>query len=194
METLITEMERYAVEHDIPIMQKAGIEFFQELIQKEGIQTILELGTAIGYSAIQLARLSPDIHIVSIERDEVRYQKAVENVEKSGLASQITLLLADALECEVRGSFDCIFIDAAKAQYIKFFERYAPLLNHTGCIVSDNLKFHGYVEDSTLPMSRNLRQLVKKIRRYIDYLQQLEDYETVFYDLGDGVAVTKVKK
>lgn len=194
METLITEMERYAVEHDIPIMQKAGIEFFQELIQKEGIQTILELGTAIGYSAIQLARLSPDIHIVSIERDEVRYQKAVENVEKSGLASQITLLLADALECEVKGSFDCIFIDAAKAQYIKFFERYAPLLNHTGCIVSDNLKFHGYVEDSSLPMSRNLRQLVKKIRRYINYLQQLEDYETVFYDLGDGVAVTKVKK
>ena len=83
---------------------------------------------------------------------------------------------------------------SAKAQYIKFFERYAPLLNHTGCIVSDNLKFHGYVEDSTLPMSRNLRQLVKKIRRYIDYLQQLEDFETVFYDLGDGVAVTKVKK
>lgn len=194
METLIAEMERYAVEHDIPIMQKAGIEFFQELIQKEGIQTILELGTAIGYSAIQLARLSPDIHIVSIERDEVRYQKAVENVEKSGLASQITLLLADALECEVKGSFDCIFIDAAKAQYIKFFERYAPLLNHTGCIVSDNLKFHGYVEDSTLPMSRNLRQLVKKIRRYIDYLQELEDFETVFYDLGDGVAVTKAKK
>lgn len=194
MEVLIAEMEEYALKHDIPIMQKAGIEFFQDLIKKEKIHTILELGTAIGYSAIQLARLSSDIHVVSIERDEVRYQKAVENVERSGLSSQITLILGDALECDVTGTFDCIFIDAAKAQYIRFFERYAPLLNKDGCIVSDNLKFHGYVDDPSLPMSRNLRQLVGKIRRYIDYLQHLEAYETVFYDFGDGVAVTKSKK
>ena len=101
MNDLIQEMEIYAAENDIPIMQKEGIEFFKQLIQKYKIKSILEIGTAIGYSAIQLASLDSEIQIVSIERDEERYQRAVENVAKSQCGDQIKLVLADALEYEI---------------------------------------------------------------------------------------------
>lgn len=191
MENLIKEMEDYALVHDVPIMQKEGIEFFQNLIQKNNIKTILEVGTAIGYSAIQLARLDKEIQIVSIERDDVRYEEAVKNVNKSGLENQIRLIHGDALETDVDGYYDCIFIDAAKAQYIKFFEKYCLNLAEKGIIVSDNLSFHGFVDHPEKKMSRNLRQLVGKIKRYIVYLENNEEYETEFFELGDGVAVSR---
>lgn len=194
MKDLIQEMEEYAKEYDIPIMQKEGIDFFKTLIGQNQIQSILEIGTAIGYSAIQLASLDPSIKIVSIERDEQRYLKAKENVAKSHCVSQIELILADALECEIQGQFDCIFIDAAKAQYIRFFEKYKNNLNENGIIVSDNLSFHGYVENPELKMSRNLRQLVGKIKKYIVFLESNTEFETEFVKLGDGIAISRKKK
>lgn len=189
MEALIKEMEAYAETNNVPIMQKEGIEFFRDLVEKEEIKSILELGTAIGYSAIQLARLHSDMHIVSIERDKERYQKAVENVKRSGLEKQITLIFDDIMNVELSEMFDCIFIDAAKAQYIRFFERFESNLKQDGVIVSDNLKFHGLV-GSTLIKSRNLRALVRKLEGYIDYLKEREDFETIFYECGDGIAVS----
>lgn len=190
MEDLIKEMEAYAEANNVPIMQKEGIDFFQELVEKEEIKSILELGTAIGYSAIQLARLHPDMHIVSIERDQDRYKLAVENVKRSGLENQITLIYDDIMNVELTEQFDCIFIDAAKAQYIRFFERFENNLRSKGVIVSDNLKFHGLVGE-TLIKSRNLRALVRKIQSYIDYLKEREDFETIFYECGDGIAVSR---
>lgn len=194
MEKLIQEMEEYAVKYDVPIMQKDGIEFFQKLIQENHVQTILEIGSAIGYSAIQLARLDSQIHIVTIEREEERYVQAIKNIEKSGLSSQIECIFGDALETEIKGKFDCIFIDAAKAQYIKFFERYEKNLNDDGIIVSDNLSFHGFVDHPEKKMSRNLRQLVGKIKRYIQYLENNEQYDTLFINHGDGLAISRKKK
>lgn len=194
MEKLIKEMEQYAIEFDIPIMQKDGIEFFQKLIVDNNIKSILEIGSAIGYSAIQLARLDKDITITTIERDDARYQQAVMNIEKSGLKSQITIHHADALEIEIEGEYDCIFIDAAKAQYIKFFEKYEKNLSENGLILSDNLSFHGFVENPEMKMSRNLRQLVGKIKRYITWLENNEQYDTLFIREGDGLAISRKKK
>lgn len=194
MDKLIEEMERYAREYDIPIMQKEGLVFFQKLIVENHIKTILEIGSAIGYSAIQLARLDPDMHIVTIERDDERYAKAVENIERSGLTDQIELIHGDALEIDIDGNFDCIFIDAAKAQYIRFFEKYEKLLKEDGIIVSDNLSFHGYVEHPERKMSRSLRGLVRKIKNYIVYLENHEKYDTLFINEGDGLAISRKKK
>lgn len=194
MEKLIEEMEKYAIEYDIPIMQKDGIEFFQKLILENNIKSILEIGSAIGYSAIQLARLDHEISITTIERDDVRYEQAVKNIQKSGLSRQITIHHADALEIEIEGEFDCIFIDAAKAQYIKFFEKYEKNLSENGLILSDNLSFHGFVENPELKMSRNLRQLVGKIKRYITWLENNEEYDTLFIHEGDGLAISRKKK
>lgn len=194
MENLIRELEEYARNHDIPIMQKEGIEFFRNLVQENQIKSILEIGSAIGYSAIQLARICPEIKIVTIERDDDRYRQAICNVQKSGLGNQITLIHGDALETEVEGKFDCIFIDAAKAQYIKFFEKYEKNLKNEGLIISDNLSFHGFVDHPEKKMSRNLRQLVRKIKTYIEYLKDNPNYETIFIDEGDGLAISRKRK
>ena len=194
MNELIKEMEEYALINDIPIMQKEGIEFFKEVIIRDSVKSILELGTAIGYSAIQLARLADDIHVVSIERDQERYELAIKNVEKAGLSDRITLILGDAFDVKVDGMFDCIFIDAAKAQYIKFFERYEGNLKTEGVIVSDNLKFHGFVDDMSKISSRNLRGLVRKIQAYNDFLKNNNHFETRFFELGDGIALSYRKK
>lgn len=191
MNSYIETMEVYAQENKIPIMQKEGILFLQEIIKKHHVKSILELGSAIGYSAIQMCRMDDDIHVVTIERDVERYQKAIENVKLCKMEERITLILGDALETEVEGMFDLIFIDAAKAQYIKFFERYENHLNKDGIIVSDNLKFHGFVETKERIKNRNTRQLVNKIKRYITYLQKNPKYQTIFYEQGDGVAVSK---
>ena len=87
--------------------------------------------------------------------------------------------------------FDCIFIDAAKAQYTRFFTKYAPLLAKNGIIISDNMEFHGLVEHPELTHNRNTKALVRKIARYREFLQALVDYQTDFYSIGDGVAVTR---
>ena len=193
IEQLINEMEVYAQENAIPIMQKEGIQFVQKCVDTYQIKTILEIGTAIGYSAIQMCRMHEDIHVVSVERDEKRYEQAVMNVKKAGMEDRVKLILADALEVEIEGKYDLIFIDAAKAQYIRFFEKYEMNLEEDGIILSDNLKFHGFVEHPELTTNRNTRQLVRKIAHYVDWLKENENYETIFYDLGDGVAISRRK-
>lgn len=191
--SLIEEMETYAKEHDVPIMQKEGIDFMCSFITEHHCTSILEIGSAIGYSAIRMAMLDPNVKVVTIERDDERYALAVENIAKAGLQNQITLLHGDALETEITGSFDLLFIDAAKAQYTRFFERYEGLLQQGGYVITDNLKFHGLVEHKELATSRNLRQLVTKIGRFVDYLKAREDFETEFYDFGDGVGISRKK-
>ncbi len=193
MEDLIREMEEYAKINDVPIMQHEGIDFMCNFIKKNNIKNILEIGSAIGYSAIRMANLNPNIKIVTVERDDIRYQKAVENIKKAKMENQITIIHGDALETVIDGEFDMLFIDAAKAQYIKFFERYEKNLVKNGYVITDNLKFHGFVEHRELVTSRNLRQLVTKIGKFVDYLKNRDDFETKFFDFGDGVGISRKK-
>lgn len=191
--TLLEEMEQYALEKDVPIMLQEGITFMCSFIKEHQLKSILEIGSAIGYSAIRMAMLDKNIHITTIERDEERYQKAKEYIARSEYKDQITLLYGDALEANIQGSYDMIFIDAAKAQYIRFFERYEPLLIQGGYIITDNLKFHGFVEHPETATSRNLRQLVGKISRFINYLKSRDDFDTTFLEQGDGIGISKKK-
>ena len=186
-------MEQYALEKDVPIMLQEGITFMCSFIKEHQLKSILEIGSAIGYSAIRMAMLDKNIHITTIERDEERYQKAKEYIARSEYKDQITLLYGDALEADIQGSYDMIFIDAAKAQYIRFFERYEPLLIQGGYIITDNLKFHGFVEHPETATSRNLRQLVGKISRFINYLKSRDDFDTTFLEQGDGIGISKKK-
>ena len=124
-ELIIRKMEEYADEKGVPIMEKEGIEFLTEFIKHNKIKSILEVGTAIGYSAIKMALVDDDITITTIERDEVRYLEAIKNVKALGLDSRINLVLGDALEYIPDGMNDLIIIDAAKSQYIKFFEKFS---------------------------------------------------------------------
>ncbi len=183
-------LEKYAKKYDIPIMQKDGIQFLTNFIKDNNIKNILEIGTAIGYSAIKMALVDNNINIVSIERDEDRYNKAVKNVKKFKLNDRIRLIKDDAFNVELNDKFDLIFIDAAKAQSIKFFNKFEKNLNKNKYIITDNLKFHGLVESDEI-LSKNLRQLVKKIKDYIQFLKENNNYETTFYNIGDGISVSK---
>lgn len=186
----INEIKKYAKEENVPIMQPTGIKFMQEFIKRKNIKSILEIGSAIGYSAIMMALTSKDITITTIERDEERYLEAVKNIKKLHLEDRITIIYKDALDIEINSKYDLIFIDAAKGQNRKFFEKFSRNLNPSGYIITDNINFHGFVGHKDQVRNRNLRQLVGKIEKYIDFLKENEIYHTDFYDVGDGVAVT----
>ena len=189
----IEDLEEYARLNNIPIMQKDGIEFLTNYIKDNNIKNILEVGTAIGYSAIKMALVDTDIKVTTIERDIDRYNIAVNNINKFNLSNRINIILGDALDINLVDKYDLIFIDAAKSQYIKFFLKFDKNLKEKGVIISDNLSFHGLVEDDSKTNNRNTKQLVKKIRKYIEFLKDNEDYITTFYTIGDGVAVS-IKK
>ncbi len=187
----ILDIEDYAINNNIPIMQKDGIEFLVNYIKKNNIKNILEIGTAIGYSAIKMALVDKSIKITTIERDENRYALAIKNIKDFGLENQIHVILGDALDVEISGIYDLIFIDAAKSGYIKYFEKYSPYLKTNGVVVSDNLKFHGLVEGNYENLSRNVKGIVRKLKKYTNYLKENKDYDTIFYDLGDGVSISR---
>ena len=167
MNDKIKEIEEYAIKNNIPIMQKDGIEFLLKYIKENNIKNILEVGTAIGYSSIRMALLDENINVTTIERDKERYNEAVKNIECFNLKNRINIIYKDALEVELKDKFDLIFIDAAKAQNIKFFEKYKNNLNNNGTIITDNMYFHGLIfKESKDIESRNLRQLMRKLKNY----------------------------
>ncbi len=189
----ILEIKEYAKKHNVPIMQDAGIEFICQYIKDNNVKKVLEIGSAIGYSALKFASVADDIYITTIERDDNRYEEAVSNISSMNMSSRINIYHADALDIDITDQYDLIFIDAAKSQYIKFFEKYKSNLTSNGVIISDNLAFHGLVEHPELTNNRNTKQLVKKIQKYIDFLKDNQEFDTVFYNIGDGVSVSKKK-
>lgn len=193
MKEIILEMERYAQANNVPIVEVDAIKFIMKYIKTNNVKSVLEIGTAIGYSAILMANASPEVHITTIEKEEKRYREAIKNVKKCALDKRIDVVYNDALEINLSGhTFDLIFIDAAKGQYIKFFEKFSNYLNPGGVIITDNLKFHGLVKRKST-LSKNLKGIVDKIERYIDFLNKNNDFLTKYYDIGDGLSVS-IKK
>ena len=189
----IRDIKQYALDHKVPIMVDQGIDFLTRFIEEHQVKNILEIGTAIGYSAIMMALSNPDIKITTIERDQERYMEAVKNVKKLDLEDRITLVFNDALDVEMDGMFDLIFLDAAKGQNIRFFEKFERNLIVNGAIITDNMDFHGLVNQEEESMSKNLRGLVRKIKDYEEFLKNNDNYEVKFMTIGDGIAVA-IKK
>ena len=195
MKELILEMEDYAQEQNVPIIEKKSIAFIMKYIKENNVKNILEIGAAIGYSAILMASATNDAFVTTIERDEERYMECLKNVKKCGLDKKINVVFQDALDVNLASDlkYDLIFIDAAKGQYERFFEKYKYFLKEDGAIITDNLKFHGYVGKSDKIESKNLKGLVQKIENYIDFLKENEEFDTKFYDIGDGLSVSTWK-
>lgn len=190
----IREIKKYAIDNKVPIMQDKGIDFLTEFIVKNQINSVLEIGSAIGYSAIMMALANPKLKITTIERDKDRYLEAVKNIKRLDLEDRVTLVFNDALEASIEGKFDMIFIDAAKGQNIKFFEKYEFNLKDKGYIITDNMNFHGLVDKVDAEIeSRNLRALVRKIRNYRTFLLDHPNYKVEFFNIGDGIAVAEKK-
>lgn len=196
MEENIKQIEKYAQEYNVPIIEKKSIIKIMRFIKDNNIKSILEIGSAIGYSAILMASSGKDVTVTTIERDETRYMECIKNIKKCHLEKKINVVYQDALELNLSEElkFDMIFIDAAKSQYIKFFEKYKHFLNPNGVIITDNIKFHGYVGESSKLDKGNLKSLVEKIEDYIEFLKKNDEFDTEFIDVGDGLAISVRKQ
>ncbi len=187
----LQQLEDYASKNSIPIMEHDGIEFLLKVIKENNIKNILEIGSAIGYSAIRMCLVNDDIKVTTIERDLKRYNEAVKNIKLFNLEDRINIIYDDAFNVNLDDKYDLIFIDAAKSQYIKFFQKFSLNLDKNGLIVSDNLNFHGLTHTSEFIKSRNVRGIVRKLNNYIDFLKENKDFTTTFYEIGDGVSISK---
>ena len=189
---LILEIEEYGKENNVPIMSEDSIETKQNIIKENNIKSILEIGTAIAYSTICFASTPGVEKITSIERDEERYKIASSNVRKSGLKN-IELIFGDATDAIIEGKYDLLIIDAAKSQNMRFFNKYKNNLNKNGIIIIDNLEFHGYVGRSSEIKSRNLRQMVRKIEKFLDFLDNNTEYDVEYIEVGDRLGICRKK-
>lgn len=181
---LISDMERFAKKENVPIMQKESLDYLISFIKQHDIKSVLEVGTAIGYSTILIKEVVNNI--TSIERDEERYNIAVKNVELSNL-NNITLIKGDALDITITDKFDLIFIDAAKGKNKEFLDKFKSNLNENGYIIIDNINFHGLVGKSMTIEKRRLRSLVKKIENFIKYMEEQTEFKVTKIDKGDGL-------
>jgi len=190
---MLEEIERYAKEENVPIMMKDGIEYLCNYIKENNIKRILEIGSAIGYSSIKMALVDNGINITTIEKDEKRYNIAVSNINKFNLNDRINIILGDALETVIDGEYDLIFIDASKGNNINFFNKYSKNLSSYGIIITDNLLFHGLVRDESLIKTKNQRGIVRKIKQFVEFLDNNSEFETEYLDVGDGIAISRRK-
>lgn len=195
MVSALEALKQQALANDIPIMQDEGLAFMVE--QNKNSQRLLEIGSAVGYSAIYLCSHLPQLKMDTIERDLNRGTQAKDNIHQFQLEDRIALHLDDALTLDVNQlsypPYDCIFIDAAKAQYQKFFEKYISLLKDDGIVIVDNLDFHGMIFDIEHIHNRNTRALVRKIKRFKDWILNHEDYISEYYPVGDGIVLIRKK-
>ena len=192
----LTELEEEAVRTDVPIIRPAMQSLMRFLLQLHKPSSILEVGTAIGFSAILMAEYSPkNCHITTIEKYEKRIPLAKANFEASGYADRITLLEGDAADIlkGLEGTFDLIFMDAAKAQYIHFMPDVMRLLAPGGLLVSDNVMQDGEIIESRFAVIRRNRTIHGRMREYLFALTHDDRLETVVLPVGDGVTLS-IKK
>lgn len=190
---LILEMEKYASEYNVPIVTKEVAEYLKFIVKSSGIKNVLEVGTAIGYSGILMAKEieKNDGKLYTIEIDEERYNLAQENFKKSGL-NNIVSIKGDAVEeiKKIDETFDFVFIDASKGHYLEFFEDSYRLLNKDGIIFIDNIMFRGYLYKE---YPKRFKTIVKRLNEFIEYLYSREGGEFVLLPFGDGVGLFRKK-
>lgn len=186
----MNDLKSYARENHVPIIRDGGLEFLLKTVKEGGYHNILELGTAIGYSAINMAQISDDIQIDTIERNPEMYAQAVQNVKEANLEGQIHLHFGEIKEFVPTKTYDFIFVDAAKGQYYNYLNQFIDYLEPKGRMFFDNMAFHGMVEHPELTNNRNTRQLVKKIKNFRDMVQDDERFDIILYEnVGDGILI-----
>lgn len=196
IEALFETMRSYASEHHVPIMEEQGIGELLELLQQQKPQRVLELGTAIGYSALRMAHALPDVSIDTIERDEGRHSKALGFIQESGMESRVQAICADALELDtavLKPSYEAMFIDAAKGQYERFFNKYESLLSPGGIIYCDNMSMHGMAEQPIKEVPRRKRTMIRNIRSFRERMDEHPGFDCELLPVGDGLLVCRKK-
>lgn len=192
---LLKEIEKYGRDNKIPILLDESLEYISKLLENIKPKRILEIGTAIGFSAISFSQfLAPEGRIDTIEIESLRVEQALENIEKVGVQNKIRVLEGDALDIlpYLTEEYDVIFIDAAKGKYIEFFEHALRLCKVGGYIVADNVLYKGMVESDY--NKHKQRTAVNKLRSFIDIVLENKNLESELLHIGDGLTVSRVLK
>ena len=193
----LDELESKALADDVPIIRQDMQSFLKVLLAVHQPKRILEVGTAVGFSAILMAQnTEADCCITTIEKYEKRIPQALENFRLANLEQRITLLEGDALEImqALNGTYDMIFMDAAKGQYIHFLPEALRLLRTGGILISDNVLQDGDIIESHYAVERRNRTIYKRMREYLYVLKHTEGLLTSIVPTGDGAAVTVKQK
>ncbi len=192
----ITAIRKEAEEQQVPVIRKEAGEFIKLLLMIKKPVKILEIGTAVGFSAIFMSRfIGADGHITTIENYPPRIEKAKENIRYAGAGEKITLLEGDANEIlgTLQGPFDFIFMDAAKGQYGNFFQKTIPLLAPEGILLCDNVLQDGDVLESRFAVTRRNRTIHARMREFLYEIKHDERLETAILNIGDGMSLS-IKK
>ena len=196
IDLLFREMEEYARENHVPIINERGRGVFLQVVRECRPHRVLEVGMAIGYSTLQIARNgAADIQITTMELSEERAEVAKAYIKRAGFAERIRVLTGDAgqlllEEAPKAAPYDFVFLDAAKGQYVDYFHKIEPLLTENAVILADNVLFRGYVR-SEEKAPRRFRTIVKRLREYIALVTEHPRYSTEILENGDGLAVTR---
>ena len=184
-----------ARKEDVPIMLDDGMDFLLAYIREhENIRDILEIGTAVGYSSINMAQIRWDMQIDTLEINPHMAQQAIRNIQSFGLQDRIHVHLMDGMKYETDRIYDLIFVDAAKSQYRRYMEHFLANTVSGSVFIFDNLAFHGIVDDESLSTNRSTIQMMHKIRKFREHLLKDERFITEYYpDIGDGIAIARVK-
>lgn len=203
LEKLFSKMELYAEEQHVPIIRSKELKCFTDAVKAQKPLRILEIGTAIGYSAMKILQNSPEgAELISLELDEIRAKTAQKYIDKSPFKDKIHIIQGDAGEIlkDIRYNtiyravfsdkgIDLVFIDAAKGHYMDYLDGVLPLLSESATILSDNVLFRGMVLSDEKPPHR-YRTIVVRLREYIKRLQEMDEFQTHIYEDGDGLAVS----
>lgn len=188
---MIEKLKKFAKENFVPIVRPKTSELLIEMVKKCNPKSILEIGTAIGYSGILMLN-NTNANLVTIEKDENMAKLAKQNFEQAGLSKRVTLIHQDAMEyinSETK-KYDFIFLDGPKGQYVKYYPILLKLLNAGGTIFADNVLFQGLVLSNELPPKKN-RTIVVNLRKFIDIVQKDARVESNLLQLEDGVLIIK---
>lgn len=190
----IEEIKQKALENHIPIIMDDTLEVVGKILEEQKPQKILEIGTAVGYSAIRFSKyLTPNGYIDTIERDEERIKEAKQNIKDLNLQEKIHIYEGDALEIlpTLKGQYDAVFIDAAKGKYPVFLSEALRMLGNNGIIIADNVLYKGYVMSDY--NKHKQRTAVRGLREFLKELTENEKLETEILEVGDGLAISRYK-
>ena len=192
---MIEELKKQALQEGVPIIKDEGLAFLLNLIKERQCKDILELGTAVGYSSMMMAKLDKDIHIDTIEKNMDMYNQAVLNIKNEKLDKQIDVYGMPIEEFKTDKKYDLIFVDAAKAQYGKYMEMFLDNLDDDGIMVFDNMIFHGLIYKLDEIESKNLKNLLKKIIKFRELVINDNRFDIMMDDnIGDGILVLSRRK
>ena len=190
----LKKIKELALENHIPIIMDDTFEVIEKILKEEKPKRILEIGTAVGYSAACFARMNEDTVIDTIELNEERYNEAIVNLEKIGIKDRVNVFLGNAVEIlpTLNNEYDIVFIDANKGKYPVFLGEAIRMIRPNGIIIADNVLYKGYVMSDY--NKHKQRTAVRHLREYLKEATENEMLETEILEVGDGLAITRVKK